>query len=415
MATKKSPKKTSPKKKTGVFPMYVVLFAVIVIFTLVVMMQLFTISALSNKVDSLNHSMGGVIDEVGTKLSVADQLEVFAQDLNEIRSYLYLPNKTYSFANDDQESLSEGDSKDTRINAGLFALVEDIHVTKATEDDLAAHALILEDIRTEEVTRETLSEYGLAFGTEVITGELVATLSLLDARGEAFTRLVYHADTGEWEMWDYTGSTYYDEYESFENALENYIDGLSQHLEQYSTYLQTENELSSSLTAPEHAELFMQHNATLAGLTVRNPADEPLAQIMVSPETREIVWKTDEENKATFSDIPDFLDALPGLLASLDTRTAIEQAIDKQKGLVEELISDEAFQTVLADYELKVAPDPIEEDDRYYYPITDAGGTIVQQIVIEKNASADIFVVDAEGLNPTPLSTYAETEGLKKK
>lgn len=375
--------------------------------------QIFSIANVSRQIGDLHRSLGGVIDEVGAKLTITDQLDLIGNDMNELRSYLYLPTKDYSFGSTATDEDPDALSKETQYNKGMYMMLESIHTEQQSAERAAQAKENLSDIKEQTSYSEKLQASTMTFG-EVTQEDDLIFLPVVLSDGTVFTRLTYHLDIDQWELYDYKTVDFYDNFDDFNAIVEKYFNTLDARVSDYTDFLSLTNDLSSLWSAQDIAAKLQEKGLHVGNNTILNPEEETIAQIIIDPHTQNITWLAGDNDKV-YTTLEGFKEDVTNLIETLDSRTLIERSVSEKEALLKSIINDPAFEQVLKDYNLTISYEPFVEDDRIYYQIKDANDKVIRQIVIEKNAGADIIVVDAEGLNPIPLTDFLEEDGLKKK
>lgn len=125
----------------------------IVLITLLNTWQIFSIKSVVDSVDNYNK---GVVDELG---GIVGDTKQFAQDLNEIRRFLLLPEKNYSTSQGD--NTQENDQQTDPNSLALYAFLEDLNKSEKAELNKAGVSTLLKDWQSSSEIRAKLSEYKL--------------------------------------------------------------------------------------------------------------------------------------------------------------------------------------------------------------------------------------------------------------
>lgn len=125
----------------------------IVLITLLNTWQIFSIKSVVDSVDNYNK---GVVDELG---GIVGDTKQFAQDLNEIRRFLLLPEKNYSTSQSDDTQ--ENDQQTDPNSLALYAFLEDLNKSEKAELNKAGVSTLLKDWQSSSEIRAKLSEYKL--------------------------------------------------------------------------------------------------------------------------------------------------------------------------------------------------------------------------------------------------------------
>lgn len=121
-------------------------------------LMLWQMRSVVDRVDKYNQ---GVVDEIG---GVRGDVKVFADDLNEIRRFLLLPEKEYSVEGEQTLGKNDALSPEMENNMALFAMLDSISKEKKIGENLGVAQKTFDDLMKDQVFLNTLSSAKLAVG-----------------------------------------------------------------------------------------------------------------------------------------------------------------------------------------------------------------------------------------------------------
>lgn len=363
------------------------------------------------RVDGYNK---GVVDELG---GFRQDIMSFGSDMNEIRNYLLLPTKDYSFIEKDTE-IDQPDEKVTSttemaLYSFMGGFIDEQNATKnamlATQriDSFSADADLAAQLETVELSigkvekTETSAIFKINSGTEslfaITADQKTGVMSVQSAMGSYILE-------GEDDA-------------SVKAALIKYLTTNKDKVLAMKQTIETQKTLIASLKEkPDVENLLNEKNLTmlldpveddtLISFNVINNEEDVLLSISIKRENGKIMIKDKELN-----DEATLLKALLEELGKLDGASAMEKLINERRAELEAVFNDDAFKVLLESNNFTVATEPREEYNKLLYDVKNADGNVQFSFVIE--LSSGLFKVLKDD---TEIDLYSILqEGSKKK
>ncbi|EKD64305.1 MAG: cell envelope-related transcriptional attenuator [uncultured bacterium] len=335
-------------------------------------------------------------------------IEEFANDLNEVRGVLLLPEKDYSL---NEEEVTEQTEEDPLIS-NLATYIADLAKSKEYSQKKSE----MDAYFASETFKALLANNNLANPEN--------TYNIQNANGLTIMSISLSSD-GVYGMEDYFG-----EVELSENTTSN----LTSTIESTLANLQ---ELTDRITTSESARTSLKNILYSAGTTydamrakgisadneietdtgfsydIINQDQSLLASIGLAKDLPDaIMWynaSTGEKAHIAISQ-----EELSAKIADLDGSTALQNDISDKKEKIESMLQDAGFLKILEESSLSIAT-AREDDNGIYYDITDDTGTLVKTIYIDKH-SGKVMVSEPDGTSSTELSAAVtdNTDAQKK-
>lgn len=377
--------------------------------------QYFVISSLESRVKDVQKSIGGVIDELGQEHPVGEQLATFGRDINEMRAFLYLPQKNYGATTEEATNPEDSDtSKETLARQALFRAVDRaVSVQKQVASGVAAKEH-LASLQSDSAFQAALAAQGVSTAKAVLEDGDLVSLSLQRADGALFRRLTFHRDTGEWEIFSPQGASFYKTRAEFDAARTTLAEQLPDLLAKDVALFKTTEDARAFLLDKTTRTLLDPRGIKVEGLQLRSATGATVAELRVTAEDAKLHLIAGS-NDTSVASVDELRAVFPGWIAAIDARSETEKRVAAQQALLASVFTDPAFIKLLTEGGLTVDTEPRVTDDRLWYALRDSAKNVRLQIVIERNAQAALLVVDAAGLNPQPLESLLEDERVKKK
>jgi|GEM_PF-6014335 len=176
------------------------------------------VSHVVNRMDKYNQ---GVVDEVG---SVMGDVKLFADDLNEIRKFLLLPEKNYSVSGEVGDGEIEENERNNQNSVALFAMLDSF----VKEEQVAKNKLqagpVFEGLLVNQEVKNRLNVVGLSWGQK---GDL--QIKLMDSagtfRGQPLFNLIFVSTENIFKVQSVLGEQNFSNYSeaTFSNKLIDYL------------------------------------------------------------------------------------------------------------------------------------------------------------------------------------------------
>ncbi len=389
---------------------WVVTLVLLAIVVIALVLQSFTLQAFRSKLSRLEQSQSGLVDEVGQKLTVADQLTALRQEVNTLRATLSLPpvpEPTPPVVETPPPGEADAESPQVRTARGLFLALDRIAAEQAIAEKATAARTRLDTMRQDADALARLGAVKLVFSPSIVEDGQLISISLLRGK-ETMRRFTYHRDTDEWEIFADTGATFFKTVDDFDAATRALLDDLPGVIALDASAATLRGEAQALLREPATKTLFDEHALRLVDDRVQNADGKTILALRVVLRDGKMRILVDTGKEATYDSSDALRAALPELLAGLDTRSIVETRVAASQERLVAALADPAFIAALARAGLHMTSEPRIETDRLYYPLLDASNVVVKQIAIERSISADIILVDAEGRDAIPLDDLVD-------
>ncbi|MCC6643679.1 hypothetical protein IT411_02930, partial [Candidatus Peregrinibacteria bacterium] len=319
----------------------------VVVVLIINSLQLWQMSSVVNRVDKYNQ---GVIDEVG---SVVGDVKTFGEDLNEIREFLLLPTKDYSFEKDpEQKGNTANDTEENSSNTlGAYAFLNSFVAEQKMNELRAKAAPIFETLIQSEDWNKTLSAAGL-----LIAEKADLQLKLKD------------------------------------NQLKK-PDGLP-------------NELYGE---PLYNLIFVAEKNVFRVQSALEEKDFP-GYDQIEWEKPLLAYLSDNVGKVREKKVADKQKALE---ETKKAETDLQTQLESRKQELTKLVTEKAFAETLTSIGLKVADAPREEQNKFIYDVFGADGKVKFSLALEVSSGMIKVIKDNQ---ENDITTYLNQDnGSKKK
>ncbi len=342
--------------------------------------------------DSLGTDKNQVIEELSNTRSTVRE---FGNDMNEIRKFLLLPTKDYSFEKE-EESVVEED-----ISGNLFDFVSTLQKSeqdaKMFQDSLTAiKAWILTDV---------------GGGLSVVESE-GSVFKFMNSGNSEVAKVILESDgemkaTAFGAIEIYSGDSTEDLISSFKDFVDSDLVGIEKMIQEVQlAKLKLSNEI---LPSAEVQEVLNLKKIILSG----EKEDEMYYYYQISNSAGEMVATLGiNKTSACFTLNYDCVADLALAVNDLDARSALEKKVADRKKQIDDLLLDKGFQSTLKKSSIGISFSD-ESDSRINYKVTNEAGELKYTIFIEKS-TGQVMVEKSGGGTSTLLSAIDELR-LKKK
>lgn len=353
-----------------------------VFFLILIGLNSYQLLALSNDFRNVKQYNQGVVDEVG---QMKGALVNFGNDLNEIRSYLYLPTREYFLPEEGEEPTDEGAREGSQMNQALYKLLTDTAESNKREAAFANHCNLIESLHKsetfggqmgqEELILNELSKTDALCSFKLSKGEtalynLVASqmnpsgILIQSALGEQ--QMTLSEDAGQ-KITDY-----------LKNNVQKVLD-LKEHLENQKAAL-------GALLASENIKKRLAENQlTVIGEStenqgyfsypITNAQQEPAGELRIDRKTG--YYHLGEESYKTASSLE------KGLMEYLSDLERAPASTMNKRAELEAIFKEKAFQGLLKENEFTLNHSPRQEENRLIYEIKDEEDQVVMSIILD--------------------------------
>lgn len=336
-------------------------------------------------VQSIKGSSTGFIDEVGF---FRDNIRQFGEDLNEVRSYLFLPTRDYSFIDEsalEAQGEEDGDAKqNSPMQEALYSFLTQYSSEKEREKNIVLARERMQNLTTGTDFLEQLKSAQLTFATPEENNENHMVKVVKD--NEPLFNLIIDKSFDTLHIQSALGS------ETIKGGNKEAIQYILDHKDQahqLKQALANSRQVVEDISKSEQIQTILQQR-NIVREQIPQEDERSINYIFHTSEgtpvlTVSIVRSSTsfQLNNNEYSDSNELQSALAKELQAVDTATELEKTIRQNKAELEQVFTEEAFTELLAGQGLKVNPQPREEYNKIIYDVTNNEGKVVFSFVIE--------------------------------
>lgn len=426
------------KMKKGIF--IKIFFVLLMALTVINTAQMYSFGQIVSKVDEKN---GGVIDELG---GFREDIKTFGADMNEIRSFLLLPTKEYSFnqeAEDEAKESSDGGTENT--NKTELALYQYINRYASDEKTLRNEKIaeknletLFNEFNTAEIKTE-LSDADLRLGKFETNAE-IAIFKINDPAQKAVFAIAIDKKTGKANILSILGAVSLadeedqkkqedqtnqneltswteEEIEKLKEKILTYIantkdtvQSISKEIEEQKSNIQNIVKNKDIATILQKKEISLKTEAvednTGFHYSFTNKEGKDLFSVDLMREDAGIVL-----NGQKYEDEDQLIEDLEKALEAVDVSTDLEKLVQQRKAEIETTFKDEAFQELLKLNSLSIESSPREEYNKLLYDVKNSDGKVQFSFAIELSSGLVKILKDDQEFDLESLLD----DGSKKK
>ena len=374
--------------------------------------QLTRFGGIVERVDNYNK---GVVDELG---GMRQDVMTFASDMNDIRQFLLLPTRDYSFMGKEIETQQSEEKAATRTESAVYTFLAQLTEEKALQKSADHMKALSDSLPKDAAFTAKLKESGLKIGTKE-DNDIAITLKILTADGNAVFALVFKKDTEKVSVQQATG-TYAVKAADDEAVKTEILDYIQKNLQQALDGKKAVNDYKLQV------EELLKNTDVVAALKAKKISfgaaveDESAIQYNIVNEDDEILLSVaiDHAKLVLAFDGQPYTDAkqlaapLVEKIKSLDTASAQEKMISLRRAELEAIFSEPAFQDLLKNDGLSIDLNAKEEYNKLVYPVKDAAGKPVFSFAVELSSGMFKIIKDDEEID---LYSTLNGDGSKKK
>lgn len=383
------------------------------ILLLVNTVQLASFGGIVERVDSFNK---GLIDELG---GVRQDVVTFATDLNEIREFLLLPTKEYSFNTEEKEEESSQEGQTTsRTEQAIFGFLGSISEEQNYEKNAKLAEETVHTLAEDEGFIQSLKDSNFTLA-DIENNDIASLFKIKDANANPLFAFAIEKKTNEAKIQSAMGA-YAVKAKDIEPLKTEIVQYCKEHAQEVAELKKIiEEQKASILELPKNdsvASVFNEKKISLG--TTPEETDEAIIYPILNSENEKLVTieLKRQDGSLHFQDksyktFEEFLPEFVQNLQTLDASTAQEKLTNSRKQELEGIFNDAAFQELLKSNELTVSTTPREDYNQLLYDVKKANGDTAFSFVIE--LSSGYYKVLKDGEEIDLLSTL--DAGSKKK
>ena len=342
----------------------------------------------------------------------------FAEDLNEIRSYLLLPTKNYSFSSEEVEKETDGDQTNTQTATAVYSFLGKMNDEVAFVQNAQKAVELAKNLLADENFKNQLKVYG-------------GTLSAFEENENAASFKIVNDNTPlvgvvvdkktanvsiQSVLGPYTISA--STVQETANKINEYVKANKERIQEMKTTLgRIKEELFGTVKQPGWKDLFTNRKITFVeapeetetsiNYFFTNADQEKILTLKILRENGQI-----EMNGQTYANVKNITGELLRQLETIDTSSAMEKMMKERKSELEAVFQEEAFQDLLKKNEFTLNSQPREEYNKLLYDVKDKQGKVVFSFVLELSSGSYKVLKDNIEID---LFGATQEDGSKKK
>lgn len=328
----------------------------------------------------------GLVDEMG---GFRKDIKSFGDDINEMRSFLLLPTKDYSYVTQEEQDISDDqkDASDTEV--ALYSFMEDFVSKQKAEESAKAVRTRMEELKKDEGLISSLKEQGLTMNDPKEDGQslsfeiLAGTESMFKVDGDLKTGGLKISDISENKTLEGADEkTLAQEIIKFAKANRGVIATIKKTVEANRTAVKDLMGREEVLNLLVQQGLHQPETPVENGDTITYPLmnREDAVMLTISIRLKDGAMMVNDEVMKT----PAILKTtLLERVAKIDGATSEEKMVQEKRAELEGVLKDDAFVSMLNDLGYKVTTKPREDYNKVLYDVTDAEGKLQFSFVIE--------------------------------
>jgi hypothetical protein len=345
--------------------------------------QLARLGGTVERVDQYNK---GVVDELG---GIRKDVMSFASDLNEIRSFLLLPIKQYSFSEKNTEAQDTEEQASSRTETAIYSFIGNVSQEKNLEKNAKFAVETAQAILNDASFSEGLAKAGLSAG-KLADSVDSSSFKISDAAAGPLFSFSIEKKTVKSKIQSAAGV-----YEvkgtdaaAIKDELLRYVTSQKENTLKLKNLIASQKEAIASLNKnPEIAKLLTDKKITFpqpeeddASINYNFTNTDQLKLLTVS------ILKKDGSisfGEKIYQSADQLAPDLVKELQAADTSTASEKMLQQRRTELEAIFNQQTFKDMLTDAGLNLVPQPRLEYNKVIYDIKDAGGNTVFSYAIE--------------------------------
>jgi len=403
--TQKSSKQGSQKEvRKDAFLKLGMIFLVILIIANTI--QIARFGEIVERVDSYNK---GVVDELG---GFRQDIISFGSDMNEMRSFLLLPTKDYSFIDKETEIEEETTKEASETEKALYQFLGGYTDEKLAEKNFEEAKQKIESLNSDEAVKEKLEEAELSLG-RVEAGDESASFKVLAGSNALYE--IIGDKKGSLQIRSILGSQSLSEDKTSEDLISYVTTNKEQVIEMKEKLETKKSEIVTIQNNQEVKKIISEKN--VAWNEQPEEDEEGFHYSVTNSEGTVLLTISLTRSDATYSFKDQTYDSADQVtskvidaLKEIDSSTALEKMVAERRAELESIFQDEAFQDLLQTNGLTVEPQPREEYNKVLYDVKNADGNVEFSFVIELSSGLFKVLKDNE-----EIDLYTILQGSKKK
>jgi len=402
-------KQSNGKAKQGKFIYWI--FAILLIINSV---QIFNLSSIVGKVDKYNQ---GVVDELG---GIRGDVMSFGNDLNEIRSFLLLPTKNYSFDKnvETQESSEEKQTSPTEL--AIYSYLGQIQQNELIEKNGQQAEKFIENLKTDPNFQTALTQNELKLGKSENNSDM-SIIKVTDLTDQPLFSINIDKAKNKLSLLSILENKQIQSYpeNSASGDILIYLATNKEKVKQLKLELKTQEENLKKITDNSDLQKLL-NDKKLSFISSPEETDKAFIYKFVNQDQQSIlafeISKPDFKltfSGKTYQQINDLVPSLISAINNLQNTTPEAQMISDRKAELQQIFQQAAFKDILKNSNLTVSTEPRTDYNKLLYDVKSSDGKVVFSFTIE--LSSGLFKILKDNQEIDLNSLLENQEGSKKK
>lgn len=390
-------------------------FIFLIILLIANTIQLTRFGAIVERVDQYNK---GVVDELG---GFRQDMISFGSDINEMRSFLLLPSRDYSFADKETKISDEDPEESSNTQKAIYQFLGSYTEEMNYEENMALSLERIKALNANESLKENLEKSELAM-TPVEENEETCSFKVIVHPSPSSVPLfavIIDKKTNQLRVQSVLGTKEIEETDAEKSTeeLSKYLTENKDNAQKLKDDIETKKTgISNIINNEEVISLLKEKNLSFP-TEVKEDANGYSYSVINSEETELITVTIQREDalykmsENSYSNENELLAAFMEELKNTDGSTAMEKLINERKQELAEVFNDEAFKDMLSTSELSVTTEPREDYNKVLYDVTNKDGIVEFSFVIEMSSGSFKVLKDNEEID---LHSFLQDNTKKK-
>lgn len=346
--------------------------------------QLIKLSGAFSEVKAYNQ---GVVEEVG---QMKEGLMNFGNDLNEIRSYLYLPTREYFIEQDKKQESDEDTQTSSETSQALYKLMSDLAEEKKKTEAFENHCDFIQELHENETFVNQMGEENLTL-SELVQGDEVCSFKLSSGDLAIYNLVASQSDRNGLLIQSALGQQQMTLSEDTEQKVVDYLQQnakkvieqkqkLNAQQAKLTTLLQSQEVINVLREKQLNVELEATENEEWLSYWINDADDSPVGEIQIDRSVGDYrldgsIYPTSEALK-------------PALMEHLETLNLLPESqkqLNEKRDELEAIFREKAFESLLQQSGLTLTRIPREEGQQLIYDLKDDNKQTVLSIMLHKN------------------------------
>lgn len=386
-----------------------------VFLTVLILYNTYQLLIFQRSIENVDKFTGGAKDELG---SVRQNMIDFAADLNEIRSFLLLPEKKYAFTTEKGEDKKTDEQENTKTSVAIYS-----YLTKTIEDQNAEGNIKLAEEKINTLSKDSvllkmLQEQSFKLGQIESTDDLFSFKIFNEKETPLFAFIVGKKNNIA-QIQSAVGLYKIQSAEAGKITQEvlDYIQKHKKEVEKLKNTFNSQKESIENVTKnTDVAKIFAEKNITLSEPEDTNEAlvyyllnvqKDKLTAFQLQKKDGTIVFE-----EKTFDSMDSLLPVFLENIKNLDTSSREEKMIKTRRKEMETVFQEKAFQELLKANSWTISSTPREEYNKLIYDLKNSEGKVIFSFVIELSSGLYKILQNDQEID---LFSILEEDGSKKK